>query len=96
MDKKQPEHRFGWRGWAALLGGLTLAAGMLLGIGALGRIGATSPAQHKATPSPLSNKGYAYWYCWDSGPPRPHHLGGYVHGDHLCSEGELQGATATP
>lgn len=31
----------------------------------------------------------SYWYCWDSGTPRPHHLGHHVAGDHLCTDAEL-------
>lgn len=50
----------------------------------------------KPAVSPLSNQGYAYWYCWDAGDPRPHHLGAPVPGDHVCSEVELQQATETP
>jgi hypothetical protein len=30
-----------------------------------------------------------YWYCWDSGDPKPHHLGHPVSGDHLCTDREL-------
>lgn len=30
-----------------------------------------------------------YWYCWDSGAPKPHHLGHKVEGDHFCSADEL-------
>ncbi|MEH0585619.1 hypothetical protein QA942_16545 [Streptomyces sp. B21-106] len=33
-----------------------------------------------------------YWYCWDSGPNKPHHLGRRVAGDHLCTWGELRQA----
>ena len=33
-----------------------------------------------------------YWYCWDSGPPEPHHLGHPVSGDHLCTSQELGGS----
>jgi hypothetical protein len=31
----------------------------------------------------------SYWYCWDSGKPRPHHLGHWVSNDHFCSDEEL-------
>jgi hypothetical protein len=30
------------------------------------------------------------WYCWDAGEDRPHRLGHYVPGDHLCTWGELR------
>ena len=30
-----------------------------------------------------------YWYCWDKGDPKPHHLGYKVSGDHLCTNREL-------
>lgn len=47
-------------------------------------------------PSRLTNRDYAYWYCWDRGEPRPHHLGHRSVGDHVCSEEELDGATLGP
>jgi hypothetical protein len=31
-----------------------------------------------------------YWYCWDKGRPRPHHLGYPVSTDHYCSKQELR------
>ncbi|MFF1763183.1 hypothetical protein [Streptomyces sp. NPDC058249] len=34
----------------------------------------------------------SYWYCWDSGPKDPHHIGHRVSGDHLCTRGELRQA----
>jgi hypothetical protein len=37
----------------------------------------------------------SHLYCWDTGPPMPHHLGYPVVGDHLCTNGELQGITTT-
>jgi hypothetical protein len=47
-------------------------------------------------PATSSNDGdrvtQGYWYCWDSGDPKPHHLGHYVSGDHLCTDGELHDA----
>jgi hypothetical protein len=30
-----------------------------------------------------------YWYCWDSGDPKPHHFGHQVSGDHLCTDREV-------
>jgi hypothetical protein len=30
-----------------------------------------------------------YWYCWDTGPLQPHHLGHRVLTDHLCTDQEL-------
>lgn len=33
-----------------------------------------------------------FWYCWDSGAPRPHRLGHPVSGDHKCTWGELRQA----
>jgi hypothetical protein len=30
-----------------------------------------------------------YYYCWDSGPALPHHLGHLASGDHLCTNQEL-------
>jgi hypothetical protein len=30
-----------------------------------------------------------YWYCWDSGAPKPHHLGYPTTGDHYCTNYEL-------
>lgn len=86
----------GWRGWFAVITGTIGAAALLLGIGALGRIGGASTPVPSATASPLSNSTYGYWYCWDVGDPRPHHLGGFVGGDHLCTDTELQGATQPP
>jgi hypothetical protein len=47
-------------------------------------------------PSHLTNRDYAYWYCWNTGEPRPHHLGHRSVGDHVCSEEELSGATLGP
>jgi hypothetical protein len=38
----------------------------------------------------------SYWYCWDSGAKAPHHLGHYVEGDHVCSDGELKGTGFSP
>jgi hypothetical protein len=32
----------------------------------------------------------SYWYCWDEGAEKPHHLGHYVEGDHVCSDDELK------
>jgi hypothetical protein len=37
-----------------------------------------------------------YWYCWDSGAKAPHHLGHYTAGDHVCSDGELDGTGVEP
>jgi hypothetical protein len=37
-----------------------------------------------------------YWYCWDDGAKAPHHLGHYVEGDHVCSDGELKGTGFAP
>jgi hypothetical protein len=37
-----------------------------------------------------------YWYCWDSGPKSPHHLGYPTTGDHVCSDDELRGTGFTP
>jgi hypothetical protein len=37
-----------------------------------------------------------YWYCWDTGPPEPHHLGHYVSGDHYCTDRELRDSGMTP
>lgn len=34
----------------------------------------------------------SYWYCWDTGAPRPHHLGHHVNGDHYCTDNELHSA----
>jgi len=34
----------------------------------------------------------AYWYCWDHGAPKPHHLGYQVSNDRLCSDAELKDA----
>jgi hypothetical protein len=31
----------------------------------------------------------SYLYCWNYGPPQPHHLGHPVSGDHLCTNREL-------
>ena len=31
----------------------------------------------------------SYWYCWDTGPLVPHHLGYRVLTDHLCTDQEL-------
>lgn len=86
--------RFGWRGWLAFTVGLTCVAGLLVGatflLGVLG-LGYQAPSPH---PTPrFTNPGYGYWYCWDSGAPRPHHEGVYVTGDHLCSDVELQEAS---
>ena len=36
------------------------------------------------------NNNNNYWYCWDSGPPRPHHLGYPVNNDHWCTDEELR------
>jgi len=36
--------------------------------------------------------GSGYWYCWDKGDPKPHHLGKKVSGDHPCSQAELDAA----
>jgi hypothetical protein len=38
----------------------------------------------------------SYWYCWDTGPPAPHHLGHPVNGDHFCTSGELSATGFTP
>jgi hypothetical protein len=37
-----------------------------------------------------------YWYCWDEGAKKPHHLGHYVEGDHVCSDDELKGTGFKP
>lgn len=37
-----------------------------------------------------SSHSQTYWYCWDSGDPKPHHLGHRVSGDHYCSDEELE------
>jgi hypothetical protein len=34
----------------------------------------------------------AYYYCWDLGSPKPHHLGYRSTGDHPCSDEELRAA----
>lgn len=31
-----------------------------------------------------------YWYCWNTGPLNPHHLGHRIPTDHLCTWGELR------
>jgi hypothetical protein len=37
-----------------------------------------------------------YWYCWDQGAKKPHHLGHPVAGDHVCSDDELKGTGVSP
>jgi hypothetical protein len=88
---------FGWRGWLGVLAGLATVGAflaILAGIGWLVR--PSSPAHPAPSPSHLSNDDYGYWYCWDAGDPRPHHLGARVSGDHLCTDVELHQATQTP
>jgi hypothetical protein len=36
-----------------------------------------------------SQTSQSYYYCWNSGPPSPHHLGHYVSGDHVCTDKEI-------
>lgn len=89
---------FGWRGWLGVLAGLASVVAFTAGVFAL----ASLAGLHGEKPNPrpavshLSNRDYAYWYCWNRGNPRPHHLGAAVQGDHVCSEEELQDTTSTP
>jgi hypothetical protein len=98
-DGTANDGRFGWRGWLAVLAGLATVGAFLLGIGALGRLAGLGAGTHPrpaSTTSRLTNDGYAYWYCWDVGAPRPHHIGAAVQGDHVCTDTELQQVTETP
>lgn len=92
--------KFGWRGWLGVLAGLAGLGVILLAMAGLIRLFVFIHPSPHATPRPtvshLSNRDYGYWFCWDTGSPRPHHLGAGVQGDHLCSESELQQATDTP
>jgi hypothetical protein len=40
------------------------------------------------SPSDIQN----YWYCWNTGPTMPHHLGRYVRSDHPCTVAEFKAA----
>lgn len=46
-------------------------------------------------PQPKPTPG-GYWYCWDRGAPRPHHVGYRVSGDHVCTEQDIQNARSQP
>ena len=44
----------------------------------------------------ISSSANSYWYCWDEGAKKPHHLGHHVSGDHVCSDDELKGTRFSP
>lgn len=93
------EGSFGWRGWLGVLSGLATVAAFIAAVFSLAYLaGFRGEKPHHSAPGPphLSNRDYAYWYCWNRGDPRPHHLGAFVQGDHICSEEELQATTSTP
>jgi hypothetical protein len=96
-EKTVQDGKFGWRGWLGVLTALAVLGGFLLALAGLNHLlGTTSPQHPKPAVSHLSNEDYGYWYCWDVGDPRPHHIGAPVSGDHMCSDVELQQATETP
>ena len=44
----------------------------------------------------ISSSSNSYWYCWDEGAKKPHHLGHHVSGDHVCNDNELKGTRFSP
>ena len=99
MAKSAKDGSFGLRGWLGVAIGLTAALGVVGAIAAFGwLLGLVLPHNSgptKPTVAPATND-YAYWYCWDAGAPRPHHIGSPVHGDHVCTEDELRQGTPAP
>lgn len=96
--QQSPGGSFGWRGWLGVLVGLASFAGFIAGVFALGNLAGLHGEKPNPKPSVsyLSNRDYAYWFCWNTGAPRPHHLGHRSTSDHVCSEDELRGSTLGP
>lgn len=94
------EGKFGWRGWLGLAIGLGVTGAFFGGIAILNAATRESAAKPHSTTVPIvindpgapDDQVEGDWYCWDKGEPRPHHLGHYVVGDHLCTWGELRAA----
>jgi hypothetical protein len=65
------------------------ALAIATGIAAMLTLGACRSSNGGTSGSDSNYVTQSYWYCWDSGPPSPHHLGHSVSGDHLCTNAEL-------
>jgi len=81
--------------WAVVVG-TVLAVVALVGHAAAKNAASETTIPSILPPAWLSEHvSQSYWYCWDSGPVLPHHLGYRVVGDHLCTDQELASLATT-
>jgi hypothetical protein len=76
-----------------LIGMAALAVLVIVGAACGG--GGSASSGNSSPSGDSSTGGNVYYYCWDSGSPRPHHLGHQVSGDHLCTKQELTASGCT-
>jgi hypothetical protein len=83
--------------WERIGNILVVVAGVLVVVLAYLLLVVGSNMMRSPTPKPIpvrrrypAGVSQLYWYCWNTGTPRPHHLGAPMSTDHFCTDQELR------